>query len=94
MQRMIRHIHKVAHKEAKNDRAYWMSRPVAERLNAIEFFVNNFPIMKVNFPPDFSEFIGLLENHEVRYIIVGGYAVGVPKTKVTSKALKRTSESL
>ncbi len=26
--------------------------------------------------PDFKEFVGLLNNHDVRYLIVGGYAVG------------------
>ncbi len=32
--------------------------------------------MKINFPPDFREFIELLEKNSVAYIIVGGYAVG------------------
>lgn len=32
--------------------------------------------MKINFPPDFREFVQLLEKNEVAYIIVGGYAVG------------------
>ena len=27
--------------------------------------------------PDFSEFVALCERHEVRYLIVGGFAVGV-----------------
>jgi hypothetical protein len=27
-------------------------------------------------PPDFSEFLRLLNKHEVRYLLVGGYAVG------------------
>lgn len=27
-------------------------------------------------PPDFSEFLRLLDEHEVRYLLVGGYAVG------------------
>lgn len=27
-------------------------------------------------PPDFSEFLRLLNEHEVRYLLVGGYAVG------------------
>jgi hypothetical protein len=27
-------------------------------------------------PPDFSEFLRLLNAHEVRYLLVGGYAVG------------------
>lgn len=32
--------------------------------------------MNINFPKDFREFVGLLEKHSVRYLIVGGYAVG------------------
>lgn len=27
-------------------------------------------------PPDFSEFLRLLNSHDVRYLLVGGYAVG------------------
>lgn len=27
--------------------------------------------------PDFREFVGLLNKHEVKYMIVGGYAVGI-----------------
>lgn len=27
--------------------------------------------------PDFSEFVALCERHDVRYLIVGGFAVGV-----------------
>ena len=30
----------------------------------------------MNIPEDFKEFIALLNAHEVRYLIVGGYAVG------------------
>jgi hypothetical protein len=32
--------------------------------------------MKINFPLDFREFVGLLEKNKVEYLIVGGYAVG------------------
>jgi hypothetical protein len=32
--------------------------------------------MKINFPPDFREFVVSLEKNEVAYLIVGGYAVG------------------
>jgi hypothetical protein len=33
--------------------------------------------MKVLLPPDFKEFIRLLNGHEVKYLLVGGYAVGM-----------------
>lgn len=42
----------------------------------LNFFAHNILIMKINFPPDFREFVQLLEKNEVAYIIVGGYAVG------------------
>ncbi|MCE9589230.1 MAG: nucleotidyltransferase family protein [Planctomycetes bacterium] len=29
----------------------------------------------VNVPPDFSEFLGLLNAHHVEYLVIGGYAV-------------------
>lgn len=32
--------------------------------------------MRINFPPDFKEFVELLQKHNVEYLIVGGYAVG------------------
>ena len=32
--------------------------------------------MKINFPPDFREFVGFLEKNKFAYLIVGGYAVG------------------
>lgn len=28
------------------------------------------------FPPDFSDFLRLLNDHEVDYLLIGGYAVG------------------
>jgi 2-hydroxy-3-keto-5-methylthiopentenyl-1-phosphate phosphatase len=31
----------------------------------------------MNLNPDFREFIALLNAHEVRYLVVGGYAVGM-----------------
>ncbi len=30
----------------------------------------------VHLPPDFKEFLQLLNSHQVRYLLVGGYAVG------------------
>jgi hypothetical protein len=28
------------------------------------------------FPPDFKEFLQLLNSHDVKYLLIGGYAVG------------------
>jgi len=30
----------------------------------------------IRFPPDFKEFLQLLNSHEVEYLLIGGYAVG------------------
>lgn len=30
----------------------------------------------ISLPPDFSEFLKLLQDHKVKYLLVGGYAVG------------------
>jgi hypothetical protein len=32
--------------------------------------------MDLQLPPDFKEFLKLLNDHEVRYLLIGGYAVG------------------
>ncbi len=30
----------------------------------------------IPFPKDFQDFLRLLENHRVKYVVVGGYALG------------------
>ncbi len=30
----------------------------------------------IRLPPDFKEFLKLLREHDVRYLLIGGYAVG------------------
>ena len=32
--------------------------------------------MDLTLPPDFKEFLRLLKEHDVRYLLIGGYAVG------------------
>jgi len=32
--------------------------------------------MDLTLPPDFKEFLKLLKEHNVRYLLIGGYAVG------------------
>jgi len=44
----------------------------------------------VNLPPDFKEFLKFLKDHEVEYLLVGGYAVayhGYPRA-TADKSLK------
>ncbi len=33
--------------------------------------------MDVQLPPDFAEFLSLLNKNKVRYLLIGGYAVGI-----------------
>ncbi len=42
----------------------------------LKYYANNMSNSKV-FSPDFREFIELLNVHEVRYMVTGGYAVGI-----------------
>ena len=51
-------------------------RPQQSVSMLLNFFAHNIPIMKINFPQEFREFVELLEKNNVAYIIVGGYAVG------------------
>ena len=30
----------------------------------------------IRFPPDFKEFLQLLNSHQIEYLLIGGYAVG------------------
>jgi hypothetical protein len=32
--------------------------------------------MDLRLPPDFKEFLKLLKEHDVQYLLIGGYAVG------------------
>jgi hypothetical protein len=34
----------------------------------------------IRLPPDFREFLQLLNAHQVEYLLVGGYAVGCPRS--------------
>ena len=46
-------------------------RTVSDRLS---IYVES--IMDITLPPDFKEFLKLLNEHKVRYLLIGGYAVG------------------
>lgn len=37
---------------------------------------DGYSMAMIPLPPDFGEFLRLLNTHEVRYLLVGGYAVG------------------
>ena len=83
--------------EADNHTAYWLTRPVAERLLALKelnmraFRIEDYDKQRVDrsqfrirhhgianlFNPDFQEFIAALNAADVRYILIGGYAVNI-----------------
>jgi hypothetical protein len=35
-------------------------------------------MVKIEFHPDFKDFLRLLNSHDVEYLLVGGFAVGRP----------------
>ena len=42
--------------------------------------------------PDFKEFVEFCERHEIRYLVVGGYAVGLIVNKRASGRLRDLAE--
>jgi len=50
----------------------WIAWPLSKR-----FASNTSNTHTEMFSPDFKEFVELLNRHEVKYMIVGGYAVGI-----------------
>ena len=55
----------------------------------------------IRLPPDFKEFLKLLKEHNVRYLLIGGYAVGFhgypleqEKDKVKAKEYAETALKL
>jgi len=57
-----------------DDKVYWHSRTPHERLKQVEI------LRRINYgielPLGFKEFLKLLKENEVRYLLIGGYAVG------------------
>jgi len=56
---------------------YWLSRPVDERLRALEFLRMNIPMAIPTLPRELQKFLKLLGSHGVEYLLVGGYAVSI-----------------
>lgn len=54
---------------------YWLNRPISDRLQHAFQLVNEW--YNMNISDDFLEFVQVLNQHGVRYLLVGGYAVAV-----------------
>jgi len=60
----------------ENDRAaYWAAQPVSKRVEALEI-IRGTPTIPFMFNKHFREFLEFLEKRNVKYLLVGGYAVG------------------
>src|SRR5919108_907408 len=56
------------------DREYWLSRTHTNACNTWSYCGEL--IMALTLPPDCKEFLKLLKEHDVRYLLIEGYAVG------------------
>lgn len=96
-------IDKTAVKISKLDRIerdykYWKTQPYRLRLSTVEDIRREYHRWRDQPPPaDFSAFVACLNDHSVRYLIVGGYAVafhGHPRyTKDIDIWIDRTPEN-
>jgi hypothetical protein len=65
-----------------SDFAYWQSQPYSDRLAVLEELRNQYSIHAsvsgyISLSSDFREFIQSLNENQVRYLVVGGYAVAI-----------------
>jgi hypothetical protein len=59
-----------------NDLEFWMTRTPVERLTALAVLRDRYARLKrMDIQPDFKAFIVLLNQHQVAYLVVGGFAV-------------------
>lgn len=56
---------------------YWLSRPAAERVSAVETIRQATWESMVKLPRDWNERIDLLCSHRVRFLVVGAHALAV-----------------
>ena len=71
-----RRIKKLELSEEGNDLAFWMTRTPVERLTALSVLRDRYArLKKMEIQPDFKDFIVLLNECEVAYLVVGGFAV-------------------
>jgi hypothetical protein len=76
---------------ARDERRYWLSRPVAERVAAVELLRRRTPgIYADELPPDWNEFIASLRAHRVRFVIVGAHALAANGRPRATQSSART----
>ena len=61
--------------EPSKDYLYWLKRPAEDRLRALDGIRKEFHGWDDD--SEFRAFVEVLNEHEVRYLIVGGYAVAL-----------------
>lgn len=54
---------------------YWQDKSYQERLAALEEIRGEYNLCAIMLSKDFKEFIALLNKHDVKYLVIGGYAV-------------------
>ena len=73
---MSREIRKLDLSAEGNDLAFWMTRTPAERLTALGVLRDRYARLKrMDIQTDFKDFIVLLNQYHVTYLVVGGFAV-------------------
>ncbi len=82
----------------EGDHTFWTTQPVRRRIDTVEEIRREYHRWRDDPPPtDFRDFITLLNGHQVRFLIVGGYAVayhGHPRyTKDLDIWVERTPEN-
>ena len=71
-----REIKKLDLSDEGNDLAFWMAQTPAERLTALGVLRDRYARLKrMDIQPDFKDFIALLNQYHVSYLVVGGFAV-------------------
>jgi len=71
-----REIRKLDLSAEGNDLEFWMTRTPAERLTALGVLRDRYARLKrMDIQSDFKDFIALLNQYQVTYLVVGGFAV-------------------
>ncbi len=68
---------KVNLRNQKSDFTYWQTQPYSVRLMTLEQIREEYHRWRYDVKPGFQEFIGLLNDNGVRYLVIGGYAVAL-----------------
>src|SRR5262249_29618775 len=73
---MTKSVKRIGLHEEGNDLDFWLTVPPSERLASLEVLRQRYIRFKnMDIQKDFKEFLELLHQHEVAYLVVGGFAV-------------------